>query len=273
VIVGTSIPMFLGAMIIGPLAAWVLKRIDAVLDPITPPGFEMLIGNFSLGIAGLLMAILGFLGIGPTVNALSDVLGAGVKTLIDTGLLPLASILVEPAKILFLNNAINHGVLAPIGVVQAEEMGKSIMFMLETNPGPGLGILVAFWLAGNSVLRGSAPGAIVIHFLGGIHEIYFPYVLLRPILVLAAIAGGATGVATFLVTGVGLVATPSPGSIFAYLAVTPPGNHFGVLLGILLSATVSFLVAFVILKATKAGDDDLEAAKAKSQAMKTGGAE
>ena len=273
VIVGASIPMFLGAMIIGPLAAWILKKIDGVLDPITPPGFEMLIGNFSLGISGLLMAILGFLGVGPVVNSFSDVLGAGVQALIDTGLLPLASILVEPAKILFLNNAINHGVLAPIGVVQAEEMGKSIMFMLETNPGPGLGILVAFWLAGNKVLRGSAPGAIIIHFLGGIHEIYFPYVLLRPVLVLAAIAGGATGVATFLVTGVGLVATPSPGSIFAYLAVTPPGNHFGVLLGILLSATVSFLVAFVILKASKGGDDDLEAAKAQSKAMKTGGAE
>ena len=273
VIVGASIPMFLGAMIIGPLAAWILKKIDGVLDPITPPGFEMLIGNFSLGISGLLMAILGFLGVGPVVNSFSDVLGAGVQALIDTGLLPLASILVEPAKILFLNNAINHGVLAPIGVVQAEEMGKSIMFMLETNPGPGLGILVAFWLAGNKVLRGSAPGAIIIHFLGGIHEIYFPYVLLRPVLVLAAIAGGATGVATFLVTGVGLVATPSPGSIFAYLAVTPPGNHFGVLLGILLSATVSFLVAFVILKASKDGDDDLEAAKAKSKSMKTGGAE
>jgi PTS system mannitol-specific IIC component len=273
VIVGASIPMFLGAMIIGPLAAWILKKIDGVLDPITPPGFEMLIGNFSLGISGLLMAILGFLGVGPIVNSFSDVLGAGVQALIDTGLLPLASILVEPAKILFLNNAINHGVLAPIGVIQAEEMGKSIMFMLETNPGPGLGILVAFWLAGNNVLRGSAPGAIIIHFLGGIHEIYFPYVLLRPVLVLAAIAGGATGVATFLVTGVGLVATPSPGSIFAYLAVTPPGNHFGVLLGILLSATVSFLVAWVILKASKGGDDDLEAAKAQSKSMKTGGAE
>jgi PTS system mannitol-specific IIC component len=233
----------------------------------------MLIGNFSLGIAGLLLAIVSFLGIGPVVNAFSDALGAGVKVMVDTGILPLASILVEPAKILFLNNAINHGVLAPIGVVQAEETGRSIMFMLETNPGPGLGILVAFWLAGNSVLRGSAPGAIVIHFLGGIHEIYFPYVLLRPVLVLAAIAGGATGVATFLVTGVGLVATPSPGSIFAYLAVTPPGAHFGVLLGILLSATVSFLVAFVILKATKSADDDLEAAKAKSKAMKTGAAE
>jgi PTS system mannitol-specific IIC component len=270
VIVGTTIPMFLGAMIIGPLAAWVLKKIDSVLDPITPTGFEMLIGNFSLGISGLLMAILGYLGIGPVVNGFSDVLGKGVQSLIDTGLLPLASILVEPAKILFLNNAINHGVLAPIGVVQAEELGKSIMFMLETNPGPGLGILAAFWLAGPKILRGSAPGAIIIHFLGGIHEIYFPYVLLRPLVVLGAIAGGATGVAVFLATGVGLVATPSPGSIFAYIAVTPPGDHFGVLLGILLSAAVSFAVSFLILKASKAGDDDLEAAKAKSKAMKTG---
>ena len=194
-----------------------------------------------------------------------------MKVLVDTGLLPLASILVEPAKILFLNNAINHGVLAPIGVVEAEEAGKSIMFMLESNPGPGLGILLAFWLAGPKILRGSAPGAIVIHFLGGIHEIYFPYVLLKPLVVLAAIAGGATGVATFLVTGVGLVATPSPGSIFAYMAMTPPGNHFGVLLGILLSAAVSFVVAFFILKASKSDDAaDLDAAKAKSAAMKSG---
>ena len=274
VIVGTSIPMFLGAMLIGPLAAWVLKKIDAVLDPVTPTGFEMLIGNFSLGITGMLMAILGFLGIGPTVNAFSDVLGGGVKVLVDTGFLPLASILIEPAKILFLNNAINFGVLAPIGAVEAEATGKSIMFMLESNPCPGLGLLVAFWLAGPKILRGSAPGAIVIHFLGGIHEIYFPYVLLKPIVVLAAIAGGATGVATFAATGVGLVATPSPGSIFAYMAMTPPGNHFGVLLGIALSAAVSFVVAFFILKATRAGDDaaDLDASKAKSKAMKTGDA-
>lgn len=272
VIVGSTIPMFLGAMIIGPLAAWILKKIDGVLDPITPAGFEMLIGNFSLGIAGMLIAMGGYLGIGPAVTAISDVLGAGVQWLIDTSLLPLASILIEPAKILFLNNAINHGVLAPLGVIQAEETGKSILFMLETNPGPGLGILVAFWLAGPKILRGSAPGAIVIHFLGGIHEIYFPYVLLKPQVVLAAIAGGATGVATFLFTGVGLAATPSPGSIFAYLAVTPPGNHFGVLLGILLSAAVSFVVAWALLRLSKSGDEDLEAAKAKSRAMKTGNA-
>jgi PTS system mannitol-specific IIC component len=204
---------------------------------------------------------------------MSDALGAGVKTLIDTGLIPLASIVVEPAKILFLNNAINHGVLAPLGVIDSEAMGKSLMFMIETNPGPGLGILLAFWLAGPKVLRGSAPGAIIIHFLGGIHEIYFPYVLLKPLVVLGAIAGGATGVAVFAATGVGLVATPSPGSIFAYLAVTPPGNHFGVLLGILLSAAVSFVVSFFILKASKNTDEDLAGAQARSKAMKTGAAE
>jgi PTS system mannitol-specific IIC component len=271
VIVGSSIPMFLGAMIMGPLAAWVLKKIDDVLDPITPAGFEMLIGNFSLGISGMLLAIGGYYGIGPAVTAISNVLGAGVKFLVDSSLLPLASILVEPAKVLFLNNAINFGVLAPLGVVEAAETGKSIAFMIETNPGPGLGILVAFWLAGPKVLRGSVPGAIVIHFLGGIHEIYFPYVLLKPKMILAAIAGGATGVATFMVTGSGLVATPSPGSIFAWLAVTPPGNHVGVLLGIVLSATVSFLVGWVLLKTGRQDDyADLAGASAASKKMKQG---
>ena len=271
VIVGSSIPMFLGAMIMGTLAAWVLKKIDDVLDPITPAGFEMLIGNFSLGISGMLLAIGGYYGIGPAVTAISEVLGAGVKFLVDSSLLPLASILVEPAKVLFLNNAINFGVLAPLGVVEAAETGKSIAFMIETNPGPGLGILVAFWLAGPKVLRGSVPGAIVIHFLGGIHEIYFPYVLLKPKMILAAIAGGANGVATFMVTGAGLVATPSPGSIFAWLAVTPPGNHFGVLTGIVLSATVSFLVGWVLLKTGRQDDyADLAGATAASKKMKEG---
>jgi PTS system mannitol-specific IIC component len=271
VIVGSSIPMFLGAMIMGPLAAWVLKKIDDVLDPVTPAGFEMLIGNFSLGISGMLLAIGGYYGIGPAVTVISDTLGAGVKFLVDSSLLPLVSLLVEPAKVLFLNNAINFGVLAPLGVAEAAETGKSIAFMIETNPGPGLGILVAFWLAGPKVLRGSVPGAIVIHFLGGIHEIYFPYVLLKPKMILAAIAGGATGVGTFMVTGAGLVATPSPGSIFAWLAVTPPGNHVGVLLGIVLSATVSFLVGWVLLKTGRQDDyADLAGATAASKKMKKG---
>jgi mannitol PTS system EIICBA or EIICB component len=271
IVVGSDIPQFLGAMLIGPLAAWVLLKLDSVIVPRTKAGFEMLVNNFSLGILGVVMAILGYLGIGPIVTWLTDVLGSGVEVLIDNRLLPLASLLIEPAKVLFLNNAINHGVLGPLGVVEAAEAGKSILFMLETNPGPGLGILLAFWLAGpNKLIRASAPGAIIIHFFGGIHEIYFPYVLMKPQMILAAIAGGATGVLTFLVTGVGLVATPSPGSIFAYMAVTPRGNHFGVLLGIALSAVVAFVVGAALLRFSKSDEEptDLDEAAERSAANK-----
>jgi mannitol PTS system EIICBA or EIICB component len=271
IVVGSDIPQFLGAMLIGPLAAWVLMKIDNVLVPRTKSGFEMLVNNFSLGILGVGMAIVGYLGIGPIVTWLTEVLGSGVEFLIDNRLLPLASVLIEPAKVLFLNNAINHGVLGPLGVVEAADAGKSILFMLETNPGPGLGILLAFWLAGpNKLIRASAPGAIIIHFFGGIHEIYFPYVLMKPQMILAAIAGGATGVLTFLVTGVGLVATPSPGSIFAYMAVTPRGNYFGVLLGIALSAVVSFVVGAALLRFSKSDEEepDLDDAAERSAANK-----
>jgi mannitol PTS system EIICBA or EIICB component len=265
VVVGAEIPMFLGAMIIGPLAAYVLKQFDDAVVPKIKVGFEMLVNNFSLGIIGMGMAIVGYLGIGPIVEGLTTILGNGVEVLVDNRLLPVASILIEPAKILFLNNAINFGVLAPLGVAEAAEAGKSIMFMLEANPGPGLGVLLAFWIAGPRAVRPSAPGAIIIHFFGGIHEIYFPYVLMKPQLVLAVIAGGATGVLTFLVTGVGLVSTPSPGSIFAWMAVTPRGNFLGVLLGIALSTAVSFFVAAFLLRLSKDPADEAALAEAEAQ--------
>jgi PTS system mannitol-specific IIC component len=247
VVVGTDIPMFLGAMIVGPLAGYLLKQIDAVVGQRTRAGFEMLVDNFSAGILGLIMAILGFLAVGPVVETLANAAGSGVDALVSSGLLPLVSIIVEPAKVLFLNNAINHGVLAPLGVAQALEHGKSILFMIETNPGPGLGILLAYLLFGPRSLRPSVPGAIIIQFLGGIHEIYFPYVLLNPRLILAAIVGGASGVFTAVVTGAGLVATPSPGSIFAYMAVTPKDGYFGVLLAIVVAFGVSFAAASMLL--------------------------
>lgn len=268
VIVGTDIPMFLGAMVMGPLAAWVLKKIDEVVDPKVRPGFEMLISNFTLGIAGLVLAMVGFLGVGPIVSAISSFFGNIFKVLYDNSLLPLAAIVIEPAKVLFLNNAINHGILGPLGVAQAKETGKSILFMLETNPGPGLGILLAFWLAGPKILRGSAPGAIIIHFFGGIHEIYFPYILMKPRMILAAMAGGATGIAVNMIFSNGLTATPSPGSIFAYMLVTPPGGHLTVLLAIAASAAVSFGVGWVLLKSDRSGDGDFEAASARSRANK-----
>ncbi|MDD2534481.1 MAG: PTS mannitol transporter subunit IICBA [Eubacteriales bacterium] len=272
VIIGSDIPMFLGAMIMGPLGGWVIKEFDRLVEGKIKAGFEMLVNNFSAGILGGALAVLGLVGIGPVVTSASDALGSAVGAIVSAGLIPLASILVEPAKILFLNNAINHGVLAPIGVEQAATAGKSIMFLIETNPGPGLGILAAYWAFSKGNIKMSAPGAIIIHFFGGIHEVYFPYVLMKPILILAAIAGGASGVATFAVLNAGLVATPSPGSIFALLIMTPKGagNFLATIAGVAVAAVVSFLVAGIFLKADKTlvSDDDLVAATAQTAAIK-----
>jgi PTS system mannitol-specific IIC component len=247
IVVGANIPMFLGAMIIGPLAAFILKLFDGLIKDRVKPGFEMLIDNFSAGIIGGGMALLGIWAIGPAVDKVTTWAGHGVNYLVNHHLLPLASLIVEPGKVLFLNNAINHGVLAPLGVAESHNVGKSILFMIESNPGPGLGLLLAYLVFGPRSLRPTVPAAIVVQFLGGIHEIYFPYVLMKPRLILATIAGGMAGVATFMITGAGLVATPSPGSIFAYMAVTPKGGYFGVLLGIAIAAGVSFIVGSVLL--------------------------
>jgi len=247
VVVGADVPMFLGAMLIGPAAAYIVKLWDGLIDGKIRPGFEMLVDNFSAGIIGAVMAIFGQWAIGPSVSWLADRAEDGVSWLIDHHLLGLVSILVEPGKVLFLNNAINHGVFTPLGAAEAAEKGKSIMYMIETNPGPGLGLLVAFYLFGPRALRPTVPAAMIIHFLGGIHEIYFPYVLMKPRLIIAMIAGGATGVTTYMVTGAGLVGPPAPGSIFAYLAMTPKGGWFVVLLGVVLAAAVTFAVASLLL--------------------------
>jgi PTS system mannitol-specific IIC component len=266
VVVGADIPMFLGAMIVGPAAAYVLKQFDRAVADRVRAGFEMLVDNFSLGIIGAAFAVTGVWVIGPVIRHVTDWLGSGVEKLLNNHLLALSSVIIEPAKVLFLNNAINHGVLGPLGAAEALGKGKSILFMLETNPGPGLGILLAFLFFGPRRLRPSVPAAIIIHFLGGIHEIYFPYVLMKPRMILAAIAGGATGIAVFSVTGVGLVATPSPGSIFAYMAETARGDYVGVILGIVLSAGVSFgvgsaLLGFGHIEQPVEADDDLAAAR------------
>lgn len=129
-----------------------------------PAGFKMLVNNFSAGILGALVALLGYTGIGPVVLALNNMLKSGVEGIVNAGFLPLASLFIEPGKILFLNNAINHGVLGLIGIQQAKESGQSIFFLLETNPGPGLGILLAYWVFSKGMVKQSAPGAIIIHF-------------------------------------------------------------------------------------------------------------
>ena len=258
VIVGSDIPMLLGALIMGPLGGFLIKRFDRLVEGKVRQGFEMLVNTFSAGILGAILAIIGVLGAGPLITAISNALGAAVDFIVTLGLLPLVSIVVEPAKILFLNNAINHGILAPLAIEQASQAGKSILFMVETNPGPGLGILLAYTVFGHGLSKRSAPGAAIIQFLGGIHEIYFPYVLMKPLLVLAAIAGGASGLFTATIFNAGLVSTPAPGSIFAYIAMTPRGGFIGVFAAVLVAAVVSFLVASVILRRTADTESDDE---------------
>lgn len=269
VIVGADIPMFLGAMIVGPLGGWAIKQFDKLVEGKIKAGFEMLVNNFSAGIIGGALTLIAYKLIGPAVNALTDFLAAGVQFIFDANLLPLASIFIEPAKVLFLNNAINHGILGPLGIEQAADAGKSILFLLEANPGPGLGILLAFMFFGKGAAKQTAPGAAIIHFLGGIHEIYFPYILMKPFLLVAAIAGGASGIFTLQLFNAGLVAAPSPGSIFSILALTPKGNHVGVLLAVIVATAVSFLIASIILKTSKdIAEDDLQKATEKTSSLK-----
>lgn len=269
VISGSDIPMFLGAMIMGPLGGWVMKKIDALWDGKIRPGFEMLIDNFSAGIVGLILAVFGFFGIGPIVTAFSKGAGHVVDFLVAHNLLPLTSIFIEPAKVLFLNNAINHGVLTPLGTTQALETGKSVLFLLEANPGPGLGILLAYTVFGRGAAKASAPGAAIIQFFGGIHEIYFPYVLMKPKLIAATILGGMTGIFINVLFGSGLRAPAAPGSIIAVLAQTATGSYAGVILSVVGAAAVSFAVASLLLKTDRSDDDgDLAAATADMEALK-----
>ncbi|MCL2899240.1 PTS mannitol transporter subunit IICBA [Brenneria tiliae] len=269
VIAGTDIPMFLGAMIVGPLGGWAIKRFDGLVDGKIKSGFEMLVNNFSAGIIGMLLAILSFLAIGPLVEVFSQVLAAGVKIMVQNSLLPLTSIFVEPAKILFLNNAINHGIFSPLGIQQATETGKSIFFLIEANPGPGMGVLMAYMFFGRGNAKESAPGAAIIHFFGGIHEIYFPYVLMNPRLIIAVILGGMTGVFTLSLLNGGLISPASPGSILAVLAMTPKGAYFANVVAIAAAFAVSFVVAAVLLKSGKnKGEEDIGEATRRVQDMK-----
>jgi PTS system mannitol-specific IIC component len=269
VIAGTDIPMFLGAMMMGPLGGWVMKKVDAIWDGKVRPGFEMLIDNFSAGIVGLLLATFGFFGIGPIVSGFSHGAGNVVDFLVAHDLLPLTSIFIEPAKVLFLNNAINHGVLTPLGTTQALQTGKSVLFLLEANPGPGLGILLAFMAFGRGAAKASAPGAAIIQFFGGIHEIYFPYVLMKPKLILATILGGMTGIFINVLFGSGLRAPAAPGSIIAVYAQTATGSYLGVTLSVFGAAAVSFAVASLLLKTDRSDDEgDLATATAGMEALK-----
>ena len=269
-VAGTTVPMIIGAMIMGPLTAWLMKKFDQTVQPKIKPGFEMLVNNFSAGFLAFGMMLVAFYSVGPVVANLTTLVGQGVDALVTVKLLPLANIIIEPAKILFLNNALNHGIFTPIGTQQVVDAGKSILFLLEANPGPGLGILLAFAFFGKGSAKSSSWGAMLIHFVGGIHEIYFPYVMMKPAMFLAVIAGGVSGTFTFQLLGAGLTSAASPGSIIAILGMAPKGfmPHLVVLAGVLVAAAVSFVVGSFILKLDNSEEGSLEAAQAATTAAK-----
>lgn len=268
VIVGApDYPMLMGSMVMGPLAGFVIKKFDQAMDGRMPAGFEMLINNFSVGIFGMVLAIIGYYAIGPFMSVILVILRGGVEILINNGLLPLAAIFIEPAKVLFLNNAINQGIFTPIGIEQAAEAGKSIMYMLEANPGPGLGLLLAYWVfSKDRATKDSAPGAIIIQFLGGIHEIYFPYILMNPFVIIGPILGNVCAIFFYSITGAGLVGPAAPGSIIAFMFMSPKSSMVVTFLGVLIAAAVSFVVSSPIVK--MAGSRSLEDAQAKKDSMK-----
>lgn len=272
VVIGSDVTMLLGAMIIAPLAAWLLKKAETVINPHIPVGFELLIGNLTIAILGAIIAIIGCIGLAPAITSLSSVFASGVAALEKNNLLPLTAIFIEPAKVLFLNNAIGQGILTPLGSAQLDELGKSVLFLLESNPGPGLGILLAYCVFGKGRAKANAYGATLIHAIGGIHEIYFPFILMNPVLVIAAIVGGAVGTFLFSLFHVGLVGVSSPGSIITIMMMASAGDQIKILVAIFASVVASFLVASVIVKYSKVdeeeGDKNLKEAAKQMEALK-----
>lgn len=266
-------PMFLAAMILGPISGWCIKKFDQAVDGKIPSGFEMIVNNFSLGIIGAILCCIAMLVFGPVMETVTSVLTGGVNWIVDHNALPLSAIFVEPAKVLFLNNALDHGIFGPIGYEQVKMLGHSALFMLVPNPGAGLGLLLAYWFFGKGEMKEAAPGMILIHFFGGIHEVYFPYVLSNPLTIIGMIGGGIVGTGTLTVLNAGTVATPSPGSIFSVLALSPKSCMLGVILSVVLSCAVSFVLNafFVKRMVSKGGDTSLGESVIPKEAMGNSG--
>ena len=241
-------PHILGAMVIGPLIGWIVFLFDKYVLPKVKPGYEMLVRNFSAGILGMLFGYLSLVFIGPIIAGITNQIGFFVGWLIQRNLLLFTNLFIEPLKVLFLNNTLNHGILTPLGIEQAGDAGTSILFLIETNPGPGLGVLLAFILFSRKELKATASGAFMIHLFGGIHEIYFPFVLLNPLLFAAVILGGMSGTLIFEMFQVGLKVPASPGSIVVILANAPQEMLLGVASGIAGSTLVSFIIAALVIR-------------------------
>lgn len=244
----SDIPMIIGAIFFSPPIGSVFSKLEKAVKGYFPIGSELLLTNIIDAMVSILLLFLMCFIIGPILNNGILLLNRGLITFIQSDWLPFVSFVIEPAKVLFLNNISNHGIVGPLGVQQTKELGKSIFFLLEANPGPGLGMLLACFVRGSNEEKVRLKSTIAIQSIGGIHEVYFPYVLSKPILFLSVIAGGFTGVFLFSTFQVGLVSTASPASILFIFFLTPKHDFIFLFIGIALSAFVSFLLSFLFLK-------------------------
>lgn len=256
VVVGAEIPMFIGAMIMGPLGAFIIKKIDKLFEGKVKSGMEMMVDNFSLGIAGALMLLFGYQIVKPILDVLLVFLSGGVKFLIDRHLLPFTSIFVNPAQILFLNNAVNHGVMGPIGVQQVAETGKSILFLVEANVGTWFGLMLAFCVFGKGIAKKAAPAATFILFFGGIGEVAFPYALMKPVTILGPMLANTVSLFILQSFDGGTVGPVSPGSFPALLMMSPKGSMIVNIIACAAATIVSFLVVSFFLMRDKSEVDE-----------------
>ncbi len=254
-VIGADVTMLVGGMIMGPLAAWILKKFDKAIEGKVKPGLEMMVDNFSLGLIGVALCMLAYAAVAPTMTAITNVLSAGVTYLTDHNLLLLTPFFVQPAQILFLNNAVNHGILVPLGLQQAAEVGKSVLFLIEANGAYWVGLVAAFAVFGKGMSKKSAPGAVAIQFFGGIAETCFPYCLSMPLTILGPIAGNIFSLFVLTTFDGGAIGPPSPGSVFAFYMMTPKDCMLVNTIAYFGSLVVSFLVTSVILKFSNQPDD------------------
>lgn len=248
-LINGSLQSFIEPIIIGFSFGYFTKKYFQLTEKIKLPGFEMLINNLSLGLLSLVFSYFVYKGI-PYYKLFQDSIQLGLKDLVfNNRFIPFLSILIEPGKIFFMNNFINHGLLTPLGYSEVKEAGKSIFFLLETNPGPGLGILIYYYIVNKKEKNINKIKEVrtnfYIHFIGGIHEVYFPYVLKNIKLIFALIAGAFVGNFIFLNFNLGLVGLASPGSIILLMLLAPLESKLLVLFGVISSSIVTFGLAYI----------------------------
>ncbi|WP_054972711.1 PTS sugar transporter subunit IIA [Paenibacillus sp. A3] len=239
--------MLMPAMLVGPLTGWIIARTDRWLVDRIPVGLELLCYNVAAGLIGVVLCLFCYAEVAHWfVLGMQGIHGAA-KLMLESNYLPWVALAVEPGKVMFLNNVMNHGIFEPLGIQQTKEFGQSVFFLLETNPGPGAGLLLAYYMLLKNKPRDNARSSLLIQFVGGIHEVYFPYALMRPLVIVPLIAAGLAGNWVFVLLQAGLVATPSPGSLIALMLMAPKGMHLPVLGGVLASAAVSFAGCYLVL--------------------------